>query len=82
VANPNTFYLPLFVPFFLLIPVLWLLWVSSLAYPNLLGTKRLCCRRRCCFIEVENGIHTDRKTRNDGKLETYKRAKRIYDNSK
>jgi hypothetical protein len=37
-------------PFNLVLPLFfWLLWVSSVAYPNLLGTKRLDC---CCWYEV------------------------------
>jgi hypothetical protein len=34
---------------FVFVSVFWLLWVSSLAYPNLLGTKRLGC---CCCLYV------------------------------
>jgi hypothetical protein len=43
------FYCPSFFPFFLhllFVFVFQLLWISSLAYPNLLGTKRL----GCCIV--------------------------------
>jgi low temperature requirement protein LtrA len=32
---------------------LWLMWVSSLVCPNLLGTKRLGC---CCCIGLEQNV--------------------------
>jgi hypothetical protein len=48
------FYCHSFFPLFL--SLFWLVCVSSLAYPNLFGTKGLGCRycRRCCKLNFHS----------------------------